>query len=75
MNIRLDVVVKYVVGLTSLIIITAICLGEINPKALAGLIDYNYRKIEEKIVKALRKDYLYALNDKLEVYKYPQEKS
>jgi len=47
MNIRLDVVVKDIVGLTGLKIITAICLGETDPKKLASLRHYNCRKSEE----------------------------
>ncbi|MEW7281354.1 IS110 family transposase [Aquimarina sp. 2201CG1-2-11] len=78
MNIRLDVVVKDVVGLTGLKIITAICLGETDPKKLASLRHYNCRKSEEEIAKALhtngRNDYLYALNDELDTYNYLQEK-
>ncbi len=78
MNIRLDVVVKDIVGLTGLKIITAICLGETDPKKLASLRHYNCRKNEEEIAKALhtngRNDYLYALNDELDTYNYLQEK-
>ncbi|WP_062052837.1 IS110 family transposase [Aquimarina longa] len=78
MNIRLDVVVKDIVGLTGLKIITAICLGETDPKKLASLRHYNCRKSEEEIAKALhtnrRNDYLYALNDELDTYNYLQEK-
>jgi len=78
MNIRLDVVVKDIVGLTGLKIITAICLGETDPKKLASLRHYNCRKSEEEIAKALhtngRNDYLYALNDELDAYNYLQEK-
>ncbi len=78
MNIRLDVVVKDIVGLTGLKIITAIYLGETDPKKLASLRHYNCRKSEEEIAKALhtngRNDYLYALNDELDTYNYLQEK-
>jgi len=78
MNIRLDVVVKDIVGLTGLKIITAICLGETDPKKLASLRHHNCRKSEEEIAKALhtngRNDYLYALKDELDAYNYLQEK-
>lgn len=78
MNIRLDVVVKDVVGLTGLKIIGAIVLGETDPKKLASLRHYNCRKSEEEIAKALhsngRKDFLYALKDELDTYEYLQKK-
>jgi transposase len=78
MNIRLDVVVKDVVGLTGLKIIRAITLGESDPQKLASLRHYNCRKSEEEIAKALhsngRKDYLYALKDELDTYEFVQKK-
>lgn len=78
MNIRLDVVVKDVVGLTGLKIIRAIALGETDPKKLASLRHYNCRKSEEEIAKALhsngRKDFLYALKDELDAYEFVQKK-
>ncbi len=78
MNIRLDVVVKDVVGLTGLKIIRAIAIGETNPKKLASLRHYNYKKSEEEIAKALhsngRKDFLYALKDELDSYEFIQKK-
>ena len=78
MNIRLDVVVKDVVGLTGLKIIRAIALGEADPKKLASLRHYNCKKSEEEIAKALhtngRKDFLYALKDELDAYEFLQKK-
>ena len=78
MNIRLDVVVKDVAGLTGLKIIRAIALGETAPKKLARLRHYNCRKSEEEIAKALhcngRKDFLYALKDELDTYEFIQKK-
>lgn len=78
MNIRLDVVVKDVVGLTGLKIIKAIVSGETDPIELAGLRHYNCRKSEEEIAKALhtngRKDFLYALKDELDTYEFIQKK-
>jgi transposase len=78
MNIRLDVVVKDVVGLTGLKIIRAIALGETDPKKLASLRHYNCRKSEEEIAKALhsngREDFLYALKDELDTYEFVQKK-
>ena len=78
MNIRLDVVVKDVVGLTGLRIIRAIALGETDPEKLAGLRHHNCKRSEEEIAKALhsngRKDYLYALKDELDAYEFVQRK-
>ena len=78
MNIRLDVVVKDVVGLTGLKIIRAIALGETDPNKLASLRHYNCKKSEEEIAKALhsngRKDFLYALKDELDTYEFIQKK-
>lgn len=78
MNIRLDVVVKDVVGLTGLKIIRAIAQGESDPEKLASLRHYNCKKSEEEIAKALhsngRKDFLYALKDELDTYEFIQKK-
>ena len=78
MNIRLDVVVKDVVGLTGLKIIRAIAMGETNPKTLASYRHYNCKKSEQEIAKALhsngRKDFLYALKDELDTYEFVQKK-
>ena len=78
MNIRLDVVVKDVVGLTGLKIIRAIVLGETDPEKLASLRHHNCKKSEVEIAKALhsngRKDFLYALKDELEAYEFIQKK-
>ena len=78
MNVRLDVVVKDVVGLTGLKIIRAIALGETDPKKLAALRHCNCKKSEEEIAKALhsngRKDFLYALRDELDTYELIQKK-
>lgn len=66
LNLRLDVVVRDVCGLTGLSIIAAICKGEIDPSILASLRHGNCKKSKEEIAKALqtngRKDYLFALN-------------
>ena len=78
MNIRLDVVVKDVVGLTGLKIIRAIAQGETDPVKLANLRHYNCKKSEEEIAKALhtngRNDFLYALKDELDTYEFIQKK-
>jgi transposase len=76
LNLRLDVVVKDVCGLTGLTIIRAICEGEKNPNKLASLRHYNCRRSEEEIAKALqsngREDYLFALKHELEIYDHLQ---
>ena len=78
LNLRLDVVVKDICGLTGLLIIRAICNGETNPQQLAALRHGNCRKSEEEIAKALqsngRKDYLFALRQELDTYDHLQKK-
>ncbi len=72
LNLRLDVVVKDVTGLTGLAIIEAICKGEASAEALASLRHGNCKKSEEEIAKALqtngRKDYLFALKHEYRMY-------
>jgi transposase len=77
LNLRLDVVVKDVVGLTGLLIINAICKGETNAEVLASLRHGNCKKSEEEIAKALqsngRKDYLFALRHEYAMYQSLQK--
>jgi transposase len=78
LNLRLDVVVNDICGLTGLAIIRAVCTGETNPQKLASLRHGNCHKSEEEIAKALqtngRKDYLFALRQELEMYELFQLK-
>ena len=78
LNLRLDVVVNDICGLTGLSIIKAICEGEKDPKKLASLRHYNCRKSEKEIAKALetngRQDYLFGLRQELDMYEMFQEK-
>lgn len=78
MNLRLDVVVKDVCGLTGLKIIDAICQGESEPEKLASFRHGNCRKSKEEISKALqsngRKDFLFALQQEYQMYKEIQDK-
>ena len=78
LNLRLDVVVNDICGLTGLLIIRAICNGETNPQKLAALRHSNCRKSEEEIARALqnngRKDYLFALQQELDTYDHLQNK-
>lgn len=77
MNMRLDVVVKDIVGLTGTKIITAFISGETSGKKLAQNRHYNCRKPEEEIAKALqyngRNDYLFALKQEWETYLHIQK--
>jgi transposase len=78
LNLRLDIVVNDICGLTGLAIIKAICKGEQNPETLSELRHGNCRKSREEIAKALhsngRKDYLFALQQELEIYEQLQIK-
>lgn len=78
LNLRLDVVVNDICGLTGLTIIEAICTGEKNPQKLAALRHGNCRKSEQEIARALqsngREDYLFALQQELDMYKHLQTK-
>ena len=78
LNLRLDVVVKDICGLTGLLIIRAICDGETDPEKLASLRHGNCRRSVEEIAKALqtngRKDYLFALQQELDTYDHLQKK-
>ena len=78
LNLRLDVVVNDICGLTGLAIIRAICGGETNAEKLSDLRHGNCRKSKEEIAAALqsngRKDYLFALQQELETYDHLQAK-
>jgi len=77
MNMRLEVVVRDIVGLTGSAIIEAFVNGEEDGTELAKLRHGNCRKSEAEIAKALqyngRKDYLFALKQEWESYKYIQK--
>ncbi len=72
LNLRLDVVVKDVTGLTGLPIIDAICKGESSPEKLASLRNGNCKNSETEIAKALqsngRKNFLFALTQEYRLY-------
>jgi transposase len=76
LNLRLDVVVKDITGLTGLSIIEAICKGETDATKLASLRNGNCKKSEEEIAKALqingRTDYFFALKHEYKMYQYLQ---
>lgn len=73
LNVRLDVVVNDIAGLTGMAIIEAVCKGVTNAKELAALRNGNCKKSEEEFVKALqsnkRADYLFCLQQELALYK------
>ena len=77
MNMRLEVVVKDIVGLTGTAIIKAFIAGETDGKKLAANRHYNCRKPETEIAKALqyngRKDYLFALQQEWSTYEHLQK--
>ncbi|RZK22832.1 MAG: IS110 family transposase [Flavobacterium sp.] len=77
LNLRLDVVVKDVCGLTGLTIIEDICKGNLDPKELAKHRHYNCRKSEDEIARALhgnnREDYLFGLKQEYECYQFLQK--
>ena len=77
MNMRLDVVVKDIVGLTGTKIISDFVNGEKSGKKLAVNRHYNCRKSEEEIAKALqyngREDYYFALQQEWHTYLHLQK--
>jgi transposase len=76
MNMRLDVVVKDVVGLTGTKIISAFLAGERSGVELAKHRHYNCKKPEKEIAKALqyngREDFLFALKQEWNTYLHLQ---
>lgn len=72
LNLRLDVIVKDICGLTGLKMIEAICNGETDAQKLASLRNGNCKKSEAEMQKALqsngRKDYLFALKQEYQMY-------
>jgi transposase len=78
LNLRLDVAVNDICGLTGMKIIHAVCNGEKNPERLADLRHHNCKKSKEEIAKALqsngREDFLFALQQELEMYELFQAK-
>lgn len=76
MNMRLEVVVRDIVGLTGSRIIESFVKGEHDGAKLAKLRHANCRKSEQEIAKALqyngREDYLFALKQEWDNYNYVQ---
>lgn len=78
LNMRLDVVVKDVCGLTGMKIIRDICAGNLDAGSLSEHRHHNCKKSKEEIAKALkgngRADYLFGLKQELESYDFYQSK-
>ena len=82
MNIRLDIVIKDIMGKSGQAIIQAIIKaildGERDGKKLAQLADYRVKKSKEEIAKALlgdwREEYVFELQQSFELYQYIQDK-
>jgi len=78
LNLRLDVVVRDICGLTGLLIIRAVCTGETDPDKLASFRHGKCHKSAEEMALALqtngRKDYLFTLRQELDTYEYLQRK-
>jgi len=77
-NIRLDIALRDVTGVSGKAMIEAILKGERNPETLAALAHFNVRKSKEEIVQALtgswREEYLFELKQSYEVYTYFHQK-
>lgn len=73
MNIRLDVVLNDITGLSGMAIIDAILAGERDPYTLAGLVSYRVRKSKDEIASSLlgqwRPDMLFELKSCLKLYR------
>ena len=72
LNLRLDIAVSDIAGLTGLKIIKAVCNGITDPTELSKLVHRNCRKSPEEIALALncnhRKDLLFGLRQEYEMY-------
>lgn len=72
LNLRLDVAVTDIVGLTGLKIIKAVCNGITDPYELSKLVHRNCKKSPEEIALALncnhRKDLLFGLKQEYQMY-------
>lgn len=77
-NIRLDVALRDVTGVSGKAMIEAILNGEREPEKLAALAHFNVRKSREEIALALtgdwREEHLFELKQSYEVYNYFHEK-
>lgn len=78
MNLRLDIVINDITGVSGKAIISAILKGERNPNVLASLADARIKKPKEQIADALygnfQPELLYELNDNWDLYNFVQQK-
>jgi len=78
LNLRLDVAVTDIAGLTGLKIIKAVCKGITDPNELSKLVHRNCKKSPEEIALALncnhRQDLLFGLKQEYEMYLTIREK-
>jgi transposase len=74
MNLRLDIVISDVTGMSGKAIITAIIEGQTDPKHLADLANYRVHKSKEEIQKALtgifKAEYIFELKQSFELYEF-----
>lgn len=77
LNLRLDVVLSDVVGVSGLNIINAILAGERDGNVLASLAKGNLKRTKEEIASALignwKEELLYQLKDQMEIYNHLQK--
>ena len=78
LNLRLDVAVTDITGLTGMKIIAAVCNGVTDAFELSKLVHRNCKKSPEEIAKALnfnhRKEYLFGLKQEYDMYLIIREK-
>jgi len=76
LNMRLEVVVSDICGLTGMKIVRDICAGNVDAAALSEHRHHNCKKSKEEIAKALvgngRADYLFGLKQELASYDFFQ---
>jgi len=77
-NIRLDIALADITGVSGKAILEAIIAGERDPEKLASLVNGNVKKSHQEIVMALtgdwREEYLFELKQSYEVYSYFHQK-
>jgi transposase len=78
MNIRLDIALNDITGVSGMAILQAIVAGQRDGKALASLVDNRVRKSKDEIADALqgqwKAEQLYILKDELESYQHYQSR-
>ncbi len=78
MNVRLDVALSDITGLSGMNILEAIVKGQRSGPALASLVHYTVKKTKEEIADALqggwKEEQLYIVADELETYKTCQRR-